>query len=251
MNAIQKIIKSFLENGPAIGARKIAEGVAWRLQRLFNFNLGEKIRLLVDRRFDRKFGIDTSGLRGIKELDVTAEQKTSGIHYEPTPVPALRAMLRSIPIDHSKFTFVDYGSGKGRVLLLASEYPYRAIIGVEAAPSLHAAALDNIEKWGRRDHLCADIRSICVDARNFPLPDGALVLFFFTPFLSPVVDRVVDNIRQSFDRNARSIRIVYYGTNTHFIGHLSRLGFARREIYSKRPLSARAHYRGHLFSSDE
>ena len=42
------------------------------------------------------------------------------------------------------FTFIDLGSGKGRVLLMASDYPFKKIIGVEFMPELHRAAQENI-----------------------------------------------------------------------------------------------------------
>jgi len=251
MNAIQKLIRVTLDDGPMVAVRRTTEYMAWRTRLLMRTNFNEKIRVFIDRRFDRKYGVDTSGLLGVKGLDVTAEQKDSGIHYEPTPVPALRAILESLPVDHSKFTFIDYGSGKGRVLLLTSEYPYRRIIGVEFANSLHMVALANIAKWNSRKQKCSDIQSVCVDARDFQLPDDPLVIFFFTPFLSPVIDRVVENIQESYRTNPRPMRIVYYGTNEKFMGLLSKLGFSRREIYSKRPFSALKHYRGFLYSSDQ
>jgi len=46
-------------------------------------------------------------------------------------------VLEKLSINHSEFTFIDFGSGKGRVLFLASEYPYKKIIGVELARMLH------------------------------------------------------------------------------------------------------------------
>ncbi|GAO34880.1 hypothetical protein SCT_0260 [Sulfuricella sp. T08] len=251
MNVLQKLIRVTIDEGLMGAARRIAEYMAWRARLLARINLNEKFRVFIDRRFDRKYGVDTSGLIGVKGLDVTSEQKDSGIHYEPTPVPALRAILDSLPVDHSKFTFIDYGSGKGRVLLLASEYPYQRIIGVEFANSLHTIARANIARWNSRKQKCADIASVCMDARDFQLPDDPLVIFFFTPFLSPVIDRVVENIQESFRIKPRPIRIVYYGTNEKFMGLLSKLGFSRREIYSKRPFSALKHYKGHLFSSSQ
>jgi len=45
------------------------------------------------------------------------------------------------------FTFVDLGSGKGRVLLMASHYPFKRIIGVEFIPELHQVAQENIRKY--------------------------------------------------------------------------------------------------------
>ena len=45
------------------------------------------------------------------------------------------------------FTFVDLGSGKGRTLLMASDYPFRRIIGVELLPSLHQIAQENLRQY--------------------------------------------------------------------------------------------------------
>src|SRR6478752_3089102 len=53
-------------------------------------------------------------------------------------------IMQALPIDVSQFTFVDLGCGKGRVLLMASDYPFKRIIGVEFMPELHRAAQKNI-----------------------------------------------------------------------------------------------------------
>src|SRR6476646_1262783 len=42
------------------------------------------------------------------------------------------------------FTFIDLGCGKGRVLLMASDYPFQKIVGVEFMPDLVGAAQKNI-----------------------------------------------------------------------------------------------------------
>ena len=60
--------------------------------------------------------------------------------YQPTDAALFQEMMSSLPIAFSEFTFVDLGSGKGRTLLMASEYPFRRIVGVEILPELHRAA---------------------------------------------------------------------------------------------------------------
>ena len=57
--------------------------------------------------------------------------------YQPTDAALFQEMMASLPIDFSEFTFMDLGSGKGRTLLMASEYPFRRIVGVEILPELH------------------------------------------------------------------------------------------------------------------
>jgi hypothetical protein len=57
-------------------------------------------------------------------------------------------MLRDLPIpDVSGYTFIDMGSGKGRMLLLAAEPPFRRIIGVEFASDLDALARSNVKTY--------------------------------------------------------------------------------------------------------
>jgi len=144
-------------------------------------------------------------------------------------------MLKALPIDHSKYTFVDFGSGKGRVLLLTSEYAYRQIVGVEFSQGLHRIATNNIATWNNPKQKCFNIKSICVDARDFVLPPDPLVLFFFTPFKPSVTCQVIHRIRESLGNNPRSMRILYYGGSQDFVEVLMRLNFTCREIYSRRP----------------
>jgi SAM-dependent methyltransferase len=247
MTYLKRLANSLREDRVSVTWSKIVEHVQWRIREVKASDPIYRVRLFFDRQFDRKYGVDTSGRIGIQVLDLDAEQKSAGYRYEATPVPALRSLLKALDIDHAEFTFIDYGSGKGRVLLLASEYPFKKIIGVEFSKQLHMTTLDNIKVWQNRNQKCFDIESVCADARYFELPSGPLVLFFFTPFPPPVAKEVIDKIKNSYRSNPRPMRVVFYGTNTHFIELLSGLGFSRRDVYFRRPLSASKHWRGMLF----
>ena len=76
-------------------------------------------------------------------------------------------MLSALPIDYRDFTFIDIGSGKGRTLLMASDYPFRRIIGVELLPELHRIAQENVRKYKNENQKSFAIVSQCVDAREF------------------------------------------------------------------------------------
>ncbi len=55
--------------------------------------------------------------------------------------PLLRMFQQAfarLDIDFEKFTFVDLGAGKGRIMLLASNFPFQRVLGVEFVPELHA-----------------------------------------------------------------------------------------------------------------
>jgi SAM-dependent methyltransferase len=197
--------------------------------------------------FDIKYGVNTCGQRSILDLDIDDSIKSSSISYEPSPVKVIRFILEELSINHPEFTFIDFGSGKGRVLLLASEYPYKRIRGVELSRLLHKTAEENIKKWKSPLQKCFDMASLNMNAVKFELPDEQLVLFFFTPFLGSVFTEVVNNIHSSIKRNKRAVYVIYYGSNQENIDRLCDLKIGH-EIYDiKNVFSTTGRFKVHLF----
>ncbi|MFY9560099.1 MAG: hypothetical protein WAQ52_07685 [Terriglobales bacterium] len=130
--------------------------------------------------------------------------------YQPTDAALFQEMMASLPIDFREFTFVDLGSGKGRTLLMASEYPFRKIVGVEILPELHRAAADNIRAYKSVTQRCSQIESICADAREFQLPDEPLVLYLFNPLPGAGLDRVLGSLEQSLHQKPRAVCVLYH-----------------------------------------
>src|SRR5579863_4590016 len=106
--------------------------------------------------------------------------------YQPTDPALFREMLDALAeqarISLSDFTFVDLGSGKGRTLLMASDYPFRRILGVELLPALHQIAEENLKKYSSESQKCFQLESICADAIDFPFPAEPTLLYLFNPF---------------------------------------------------------------------
>jgi SAM-dependent methyltransferase len=89
------------------------------------------------------------------------------------------------------YTFIDLGAGMGRALLLASELPFRRVIGVEVNSSLIPIARRNIDRWSaNRGSLCP-VEILEEDARNFTLPPGPLLIFLYNPFGEEIVEEVI------------------------------------------------------------
>lgn len=107
------------------------------------------------------------------------------------------------------FTFVDLGSGKGRVLPMAADYPFKRIIGVEFMPELHRAAQKNISGFASDRQQCRQIEAVCMDARDFRFPSGPLVVYLFNPFSESTFARVLENLRRSVEESPRPICIAY------------------------------------------
>jgi SAM-dependent methyltransferase len=107
------------------------------------------------------------------------------------------------------FTFIDLGCGKGRVLLMASDYPFKKIIGVEFMPELHRAAQKNIAGYSNDRQRCRQIETLCMDARDFRFPLGPLVVYLFNPFSEPTFAQVLELLRRSLEQDPRLVYIAY------------------------------------------
>ncbi|WP_157605157.1 class I SAM-dependent methyltransferase [Schlesneria paludicola] len=163
-----------------------------------------------DLSFDRKWGVDTSGMIIPDVQDVVGTSWEYGSRYQGIDVVALEQSLRDLKIDFGQFTFVDFGSGKGRAVLVAAQIPFRKVIGVEYSDSLNRIALQNLARFPADAMKCQDVDLICADAANLTIPDGPLVLFFYNPFGEAVMSQVVENVRNAVRAQSRRIVVLYF-----------------------------------------
>jgi SAM-dependent methyltransferase len=133
----------------------------------------------------------------------------AGAPYQPSEPQLFHEMLRALPGELSGFTFVDVGSGKGRALLLAAEYPFVRIVGVELVPELHAIAVANIEKWREKNGARA-IASRIGDARDFEIPQGPLVVYLFNPLPEAALARFMARLEESLRAAPRPMFLIYH-----------------------------------------
>jgi SAM-dependent methyltransferase len=134
--------------------------------------------------------------------------------YQPTERELFHEMIGTLAqhtkVDLREFTFVDLGSGKGRTLLMASDYAFHRILGVELLPSLNEIALQNLKQYHSEDQECFALETVCADATTFKLPAGPLLIYLFNPFPEPGLRRVLANIKESQEKHPRSIYVVYH-----------------------------------------
>jgi SAM-dependent methyltransferase len=134
--------------------------------------------------------------------------------YQPTEPALFKEMidtlLDSATLSLADFFFLDLGSGKGRTLLMASDYPFRRIVGVELLAALHQIALENIATYRSESQKCFTLECICADATNFPLPAEPTVLYLFNPFPESGLKRLVSNLEQSLRQNPRPVYVLYH-----------------------------------------
>ncbi len=135
--------------------------------------------------FDYLTGCDTSGM--VHRHRIAAESED----YQAIDPDIFRACLAHIREDLSRFTFIDLGCGKGRPLLLAEEYNFRRIIGVEISGRLAKVAAANAARVESQR-----ISVVCADARRVRFPSGPLVVFLFNPFRAEILAAVAQRLSQ-------------------------------------------------------
>jgi SAM-dependent methyltransferase len=154
--------------------------------------------------------------------------------YQPTDPVLFHEIIDSLPIQLENFTFVDLGSGKGRTLLMASNYPFRRIVGVELIEELHCVAEENIAKYRNPAQRCRKIESVCVDAREYEFPPEPLVLYLFNPLPEPALVEVLQRLEKSIAENPSPLWIAYHNPQLErLLSDSSKLAMvSRTEQYS-------------------
>lgn len=159
--------------------------------------------------FDAKYGVDTGRWMEVGEMNVDPQAAKYAHRYQTTSIEQINHVLGMLHVEHSQFSFIDFGSGKGRVLLLASAFAFNAIIGVEFSDELHRICITNIERYRGERQKCRNLTSVCCDAGAFTLPDGPLVCYFYNPFERPLLAQVVANMEAKAARDGDKIYAIY------------------------------------------
>ncbi len=128
--------------------------------------------------FDVKYGVDTSGLIGGVRLFTGHQHDIYNAAYWGVAPSRAREVLRrwvaTIPPGRriEDYTFADVGCGKGRMVLIASELPFKEAVGVALA-------------------------------------EGPCVLYFYNPFEAPVMQKMLQRLDEHFAGRPGELDVLY------------------------------------------
>jgi len=179
--------------------------------------------------FDVIHNVQTSGYECLTQRTSGGEVRDNFWHLPIRPATA-RQVLRDLPVaNHSDYTFVDIGSGKGRMLLLAAQYPFRAVQGIEFVTQLHNTAERNVTHCRNLHLKCTRIECLNVDAADYRFPNENLVVYFFHPFGPATMEKVLEHLDTSLERHPRDVILANVFPETAFlVERLSRLKLYKR-----------------------
>lgn len=165
--------------------------------------------------FDLRHGTDTGGaIYGPALPTGHAHDAFNEGYYATAPsvfgglISRWEDTLARVGLRVSDCHFIDLGCGKGRVLLLASELPFRDITGIELHAGLCAVAERNVQRWARRPGAWPPISVVCGDVLDLTLPDGAVVLFLFNSFGASVMRSLVEKLLAAAGERAAPIDLL-------------------------------------------
>jgi hypothetical protein len=197
-------------------AKYLADAVLRRLDPEWRRRMrGYAAKDRVDSGFDRRYGVNTWGDIPLDELGVAPHdlERGNGL-YRQIDEKLFWEAMSLLKIDPSEFNFIDYGSGKGKVLVMASHLPFRNVIGIEFSSVLHEAAVANLRNFHSTDQRCGEISTVYGDAIEYCPPGGPLVCFFFNPFSPEVRVTVLEKLQSSWEAEPRPLYVVYTNLRT-------------------------------------
>lgn len=141
--------------------------------------------------FDRRWGTETSGLVNLSALSVDPARARHGVRYQASGEDVVAAIVSLFAIQPAEWSFVDYGSGKGRVVLTAAALGFADAIGVEFSSELVRIADKNARRFMAAGGADRIPRFVLGDAGAYDPPPGPLIAYLYNPFGPPVLDEVI------------------------------------------------------------
>lgn len=162
-------------------------------------------------RWERRLGVATAGDHLLRAEGLDRAENHD--HSASSVLDLKRALALASPAPE-RDVFIDFGSGKGRAVLVAAGLPFRRVIGVELSPQLSAISSENLQR-ARPRLKCQEVKIETIGADRFEIPADANVLYFYNPFGGSVMVGVIENLQRSLLAAPRHVTIVF-ATPPHF-----------------------------------
>ena len=200
VNLLGKLRRGLQESG--------ARGLARRIVGAIGRVSADRYNAMEAHLFDTIHGTDTVGIIPMDKLDVSDEIALHGTGYQCTNAWAFRTVLRamSFPVDVG---FVDIGSGKGKLLMLAAEYGFSRVVGLEISRDLCTVAETNLKRYRKRIKPEVEVEIIQADALAYPFKKDESVFCMFNPFDEVFLAQILQNIHASLKAHPRAGWFLY------------------------------------------
>lgn len=163
---------------------------------------------LDEKSWDKLLNIKTSG-RDASNAD------TYHYPYEPTDYRVLERLAQSGLIGKEN-TLIDYGCGKGRVDFFLSYQIKCHTIGVEYDERIYNTAMNNYQTAVSKNRVTLEL----ANAEQYTVPEQADRFYFFNPFPVPVLQKVLERVKESYYANPRDMYFFFYYPSVEYVAYL-------------------------------
>ena len=163
--------------------------------------------VIEDRLFDLRFSCETSAKLHRSDYDQSLKHLEHAVPYQPARARSFRIMMQQLDLPADS-VFVDVGCGMGRVLLLASRYPFKRIVGIDLSADLCSIAERNMTMLPRVGSAVPyEIHAENVTTYAFK-PDEN-VFFLYNPFDETIMAKFIAALQNSVRQAPRPIWLIY------------------------------------------
>jgi SAM-dependent methyltransferase len=159
--------------------------------------------------FDRQYGTDTSGVVPVQMITSDKALLSKINPYGASQPSIIRHAITALG-KTEEYNFVDLGCGKGRAIIVASEFPFRSISGIELSSDLAKIARRNIAIVERCFPMRPPVAAIEGNALTSPFPESKLVLFFCHSFGEELLLQLIKKLETSLSFGNGPVFFIYY-----------------------------------------
>lgn len=139
--------------------------------------------------------------------------------YEATPYTIIHTLFSEYKLQQID-GFVDFGSGKGRLLFYVHHHFSSSVTGVEMNKHLHKKTLKNKQNYLKHAKGKGTIQLLCTFAEEYSIKKTDNVFYFFNPFSVQIFMKVINNIFDSVEKYPRKVDLILYYPSAVYIHYL-------------------------------
>ncbi len=206
-SVLKALVLSLKHRGLFRTVHAIPSYIRYRISVYFYYR--RLFRVIEQDGFDKTHGTETSQIIEGFHMDAVGKKGEPITRCETLLAKWTREILQALPIkNHEDYIFIDVGSGKGRVMLVASELPFKKIVGVDISSECVATTRKNIEIY--KDGVHKDRFELhCMDVEDYELPPEDTILYAYNPFGRDVMKRFVTKLETSLRDHPRKLLFLY------------------------------------------
>lgn len=151
---------------------------------------------------------DTQQYRPIKNYKSKNQKALQhAVQYQPAYRTVIKhAFEEALKLIDMPGSFLDIGSGKGKVLIESMRYPFTKIYGVEIEKELCEIAESNIKRVAKD---ATNYEVIHSDIQHFTFPKDLSLVFLFNPFDEVLTKQVFKRLEDFRITTNRKLMVIY------------------------------------------